>query len=317
MATESLPTLSVLIHNRNRADCLARCLESICRQDIRPLEVVILDAQSTDNSEEVLKEHLAKLEASGITVHMESCAPAGVPASRNLAASRASGDLLFFMDNDAALDDPTALTWLREYFHQNQDVGLTGLQILAGDRNELDPFCWVYRRGTETWRDRAFDTFTFAGAGFCARGTPYHACGGFWEVIDYAREEEALALRMIDRGWRVSYRPEIAVRHYPDPRGRRELIERRAVELKNGALIYWHAYPAGFGLVMSLLRAASMSCRAVLRREGSPATLLRGWMAGRRIWRDLDLQRDPVSWRTILELAKLHRSTGANDVTSS
>ena len=54
MANESLPKVSVLIHNRNRADCLDRCLESVALQDARPLEVVVLDAQSTDDSPAVL-----------------------------------------------------------------------------------------------------------------------------------------------------------------------------------------------------------------------------------------------------------------------
>jgi len=312
MSAESPPAISVLIHNRNRSDCLARCLDSIAAQSARPLEVVILDAESTDDSPAVLADYTARFAVKGIDVVAESCAPSGVPASRNLAASLASGDLLFFMDNDATLGEPDTLAWLQQCFEDHDDLGLAACQILAGDEDREDPFCWVYRRPVASWRNQPFDTFTFAGAGFCVRASAYNGCGGFWEVIDYSREEEALALRLMDGGWRVTYRPEVIVRHYPDPRGRRNLIERRAVELKNGVLIYWHAYPWGLGMLFSVLRVLSMTLRAVIRREGSLAVLLSGWPTARACWREAGLRREPVSWRTILKLIRLHLSRKAD-----
>jgi GT2 family glycosyltransferase len=317
MTDESLPKVSVLIHNRNRADCLARCLESVARQEARPLEVVVLDAQSTDDSSAVLANQKLALEAVGIHVVVESCEPAGVPASRNLASSHATGELLLFLDNDATLDRPDTVSWLQRYFKQHEDLGLAGCQILARDTDEEDPFCWVYRRSVRQWQMAPFDTFTFAGAGFCVRASAYKECGGFWEVIQYSREEEALALRLLDHGWRVAYRPEAVVRHYPDPRGRRSLMERRAVELKNGVLIYWHAYPFGAGFAFSVLRVTSMSLRALRRREGSLRTLLTGWTDARRCWREAGLRREPVAWRTMLRLLQLHFSKGSDDVNAS
>ncbi len=313
MNADSVMGISILVHNRNRGDCLERCLASIATQQARPLEVVLLDAESTDDSAEVIARQTVALEALGIDVICHSCAPAGVPHSRNLAASLATGELLFFMDNDATLVGPDVAETLRQRFTQDPALGLVGCQIRAGDEDEADPFCWVYRRPVERWFDEPFDTFTFAGAGFCVRAEAYQACGGFWEIIEYSREEEALALRLLDRNWRVRYRPEAAVRHYPDPRGRRNAIERRVVELKNGVLIYWHAYPRGAGLIFSLLRVASMTLRTVLRREGSVGTLLTGWTAARQCWRERNLRPEPVRWRTFFQLLALHFSKGASE----
>lgn len=302
--------VSILVHNRNRGDCLARCLESIATQRARPLEVVLLDAESTDDSPAIIARQTKALEALGIDVVFQSCAPAGVPRSRNLAASLATGSLLFFMDNDATLVGSDVVEELRQGFSQEPALGLVGCQIRAGDEDGPDPFCWVYRRPVSPWFNKPFDTFTFAGAGFCIRAKAYHACGGFWEVIEYAREEEALALRLLDQGWRVRYLPSAAVRHYPDPRGRRNPIERRVVELKNGVLIYWHSYPRGAGLLFSLLRVVSMSFRTVLRREGSIVTLLSGWHAARQCWREQQLRAEPVRWGTFFRLLNLHIPKG-------
>lgn len=303
-------SMSILVHNRNRADCLARCLDSILAQTARPLEVVILDAESRDASPSVIAERLPAFEAAGITVVSETCAPAGVPASRNLAASRASGDLLLFVDNDAILAGPDTATTLQTLFARQPDLALAGCRIRKGDTDAEDAACWVYRRNLDRWKAIPFDTFTFAGAGFCVRAAAYHNCGGFWEVIAYSREEEALALRLIDAGWRVAYRPEAEVRHYPDPRGRRQLIDRRTVELKNGMLIYWHAYPWPAGYLFGLLRVVTMTIRVWRRQEGPLRTLWAGWPAARHCWREQELRREPVSWRTLFRVLALHRTRG-------
>ena len=47
--------ISVCVHNKDRADVLERCLDSILAQSHRPLEAVILDAGSSDGSQGVIE----------------------------------------------------------------------------------------------------------------------------------------------------------------------------------------------------------------------------------------------------------------------
>lgn len=52
----SLPTLSVVIPNYNHGKYLPNCLNAILRQSVQPLEVIVLDDCSTDNSVQVVEE---------------------------------------------------------------------------------------------------------------------------------------------------------------------------------------------------------------------------------------------------------------------
>lgn len=56
----NLPSLSVIIPNYNHAQYLPVCLKAILAQSVAPLEVVVLDDASTDNSVEVIRHFAAQ-----------------------------------------------------------------------------------------------------------------------------------------------------------------------------------------------------------------------------------------------------------------
>lgn len=60
MANSVLPTLSVIVPNYNHAKYLDFSLPSILKQSFQPLEVIVLDDASTDNSVEVIRGYAAK-----------------------------------------------------------------------------------------------------------------------------------------------------------------------------------------------------------------------------------------------------------------
>ncbi len=55
MPGSGLPTLSVVVPNYNHARYLPVCLSNILKQSIQPIEVIVLDDASTDNSLEVIR----------------------------------------------------------------------------------------------------------------------------------------------------------------------------------------------------------------------------------------------------------------------
>ncbi len=300
--------MSILVHNRDRAQALGRCLDSVAAQRLRPLELVLLDAGSTDGSRSVIEDAAKTLGSAGIRVSSGSCASLGVAESRNLLAARATGSLLFFLDNDAVVQVNDGLQRIAERFAAEPDLGLVACRALHRDSDEVDPGAWVFRRPPASWQDRRFSTFTFTGGCFLVRRQAFETAGGFWEALPYAREEEDLALAMLDRGWMIDYDPAVTIRHYPEKTGRMSPSERKRVELRNGAMVIFRRLPLPLVPVAIAARVLTMSVAA--RRHGrSLRTLWAALPEARRRWQAEQCERDPVRWRTVARYLVLHRRT--------
>lgn len=92
-------TSSVIICTRNRFDDLIRCLESIEVQTHLPDEVLIVDGSDDDQLGTLLKDQ--PFDALPIRyIHTEP----GLTRQRNIGIEIASGEIMFFLDDDVALD---------------------------------------------------------------------------------------------------------------------------------------------------------------------------------------------------------------------
>jgi glycosyltransferase involved in cell wall biosynthesis len=89
-------SVSIIIPTRNEADTLEECLKSILAQSISPLEIIIVDGGSTDNTLEIAEKYAARIIKEG-----EFASPAN---ARNLGAENAKGDVLLIMDADIMLE---------------------------------------------------------------------------------------------------------------------------------------------------------------------------------------------------------------------
>lgn len=94
--TRARPTVSVIVPVFNSARTLPRCLESIAKQTVAPIETIVVDDGSTDGSA-----HLAERLGGTVLRKFEN---SGQSVARNLGASHARGEILFFLDSDVALD---------------------------------------------------------------------------------------------------------------------------------------------------------------------------------------------------------------------
>lgn len=90
------PLVSVIVPNYNYGNVLSLCLRSVQAQTYSPLEIVFVDDCSTDDSVRIA-------ETLGVPV-TRTTSNVGVSAARNLGATVASGEILFFLDSDIALD---------------------------------------------------------------------------------------------------------------------------------------------------------------------------------------------------------------------
>jgi glycosyltransferase involved in cell wall biosynthesis len=86
------PTISVVIPARDRAETLARSLESVARQTVPVLEVVVVDDGSEDDTAAVARRH-------GATVLTHDVAR-GSGEARNTGIRAAAGTWVAFLDSD-------------------------------------------------------------------------------------------------------------------------------------------------------------------------------------------------------------------------
>lgn len=103
------PAVSVVIPAYNEATYIDRLLESLSKQDFKPFEVIVSDAQSNDGTQEVVASFKTKLD-----VKFVESPPRGPAHGRNLGAAKASGEWLVFLDADVDLPDPTFIRRLLE-----------------------------------------------------------------------------------------------------------------------------------------------------------------------------------------------------------
>jgi len=81
--------ISVIIPAKNEEEYITRLLDSLASQTYKPFEIIVADANSTDNTVKIAKFYNAKI------------VKGGLPAKgRNAGARVANGDYLFFFDAD-------------------------------------------------------------------------------------------------------------------------------------------------------------------------------------------------------------------------
>lgn len=94
------PLISIIVPIYNVKPYLSRCLESICAQTYRHLDIVVVDDGSTDGGSAVC-DSFARRDARVRVLHFEN---SGVSAARNRGLAAARGELIGWVDGDDWLE---------------------------------------------------------------------------------------------------------------------------------------------------------------------------------------------------------------------
>ena len=122
------PRFSVVICTYNRADSLKRAIESLRRQTYRNFEVIIINGPSEDGTEAVLRQRAGDIQVG-------RCSEKNVAAARNIGVDIAQGEILAFMDDDAAAH-PSWLEKLQSAY-SHPVIAAAGGPILDGATGEI------------------------------------------------------------------------------------------------------------------------------------------------------------------------------------
>ena len=114
-------TLSVVIATHSRKDELLTTLDTVLSQDSPPNEVLIIDTHHERINETVVLHRTLAFAQKGIHLRYCWCPRNSVCAAWNLGARQSFGDMIFFADDDVALDSK-CLGELRAVFELTPDA---------------------------------------------------------------------------------------------------------------------------------------------------------------------------------------------------
>ncbi len=109
--------MSVIIPSYNRSALLTEAICSVIKQTYRPIECIVVDDGSTDNTGEVVGGLQNKCDSSFVLKYI-SQANAGVQAARNTGTAAAGGEFIQYLDSDDLLYPPKIERQV-EYFNRH------------------------------------------------------------------------------------------------------------------------------------------------------------------------------------------------------
>ena len=287
---EDLPRFGVVVLTMGqRPDELDRGIRSVLAQ-----EGVVTDVVVVGNAWE--PEGLpAGVEGLGLPQNV------GIPAGRNAGVPHVSGDLLFFLDDDAWLPDPSFLRAVADRFAADPRLGLVQPRVVDPSGAQ-SPRRWVPRLRVGDPTEPGPATTLWEGA-VAMRRCVYDAVDGWPDEFFYAHEGIDLVWRVWDAGYLPWYAADLVVHHPVIDPARHEvyyrLNARNRVWLarRNLPVVLEPAY-VGTWVGMTLLRvhdrAALGAWFAGLREGLSERPIGRRRMRWRTVWAMTKAGRPPV-----------------------
>ena len=200
-------SFTVIIPVFNGAAYLKQTLESVLRQTLAPLEILVIDDGSTDESSNIAQSFSPK-----VTVIRR--ANSGVSATRNFGVSIANSNWIAFMDADDL--------WEPEYLEAHAEVitSASGLDLCYSDRLHLVQqengefeIRERYRVSPQSqFRRAVLERSLFGPSCFTIRRSTFLAIGGFESRFD-AVEDWHLCLRLLQANAAFAHIPHPLVQY--------------------------------------------------------------------------------------------------------
>lgn len=201
------PRISVCVLTCGRKDSLRAVLSTIRNQTLSGHEVIVVDNGSHDGTGEMLRAEFPQVRL------LEMARNQGCLA-RNKAVENALGDIVVGIDDDVFFATRYELERVLRFFQEHPEVHAIDFKILEGAAPQISSQTWCHPTPICESGDLLFETDYIAEGATAFRRNAFLEAGGYPDFF-LCHEGYDLAYRMMDRGYRVMYAPQIAVRHFP------------------------------------------------------------------------------------------------------
>ena len=216
--------ISVIIPVYNVEHYLNQCLDSICNQSFKDIEIICVNDGSTDNSLNILKDY-AKIDN---RIKIISQSNKGLGASRNIGLTKATGKYVYFIDSDDYINLDTLEKLYKNAVSNNSDIVLFKFQ-------SVDDYNNIHKRGTAFKIDNIFGdidytnfTFTYKDVKNNVMNSAFSAClklykKEFIDSIDFKFpvglnfEDVPVHVKVMLEANRISFVPESLYNYRSNP----------------------------------------------------------------------------------------------------
>ena len=142
------PTVGVVIANHNNSDFVGKAIESVARQTVQDIQVVVVDDASTDRSDEAIRRCLSQLDDARFRyIKLDSNLGQAGAIRRGLAELKTP--FVCFLDSDDFWYDEFVARQIVTHLNADFPVALTycDSHIIDADDRILAGTAWWFRRG--------------------------------------------------------------------------------------------------------------------------------------------------------------------------
>lgn len=284
-------TVSILTYNR--CNILKKVLDSLIREHIDDMEIIVVDNNSEDETEEVVNNRRYSIN------YIKNDKNIGVFA-RNIGMSKAQGRYIITLDDDIDGLNKESIDKICNIFDNNKEIGAINFKVNDYESGEI---CnWVHHCKSEKYHDKKFDTYEITEGAVAFRKKAIELVGGYSNLFFIGHEGPDLAFRLMNAGYRVIYSGDILVKHHFCNNGRASW-RNYYFDTRNSILLAVRNMPAFYG--MKYLSKSILSMLIFSVRDGLFKYWLKGLYDGVMNIKLYFTQRNVLSHSTMLKIKNI------------
>ncbi|MGV3766111.1 MAG: glycosyltransferase family 2 protein [Chitinophagaceae bacterium] len=239
--------ISIIIISYNRPDDALELLQNITslQHTNQLLQEVILINNNSSVSYKTVENYITRHPAFPFK-YVPSPENLGVSRGRNLGISLATAPILFFLDDDALLNDTDALQKVIAAFSsppQNRPTGILSFRVLYHENHQWQINAFPHKQFQARKDLKTFETYYYVGCAHAIKKEVFEKAGPLPIDFFYGMEEYDLSYRTIEAGFSIQYNAGVTVLHKESPNGRQPKPEKLKGMWVNKSKVAWRYLP--------------------------------------------------------------------------
>ena len=218
MMDAHFPLVSVVVLNWNGREVVERCLQSLQGQTYQPLEIIVVDNASTDDSADLVKKRFSNVK---MIVNERNL---GFGGGNNVGIRASQGRYIMMLNNDTRLD-PACIEELKRSLEKDQRYGACASKILLEYEDNLIDAAGIVvcpdglsigrgRLEKGDQYDEETDVFFASDCACLYRREMLEDIGLYDEDFFAYADETDMGWRAQLAGWKCIYNPKAVVYHF-------------------------------------------------------------------------------------------------------